>query len=89
MKQIISEPAWGVLIVEDTEVGEMSFQCVCGGIAMYWRRIILTPEEIEEVRAGSFDAERMTQEVCKKTERVSGRLVEAFDLNDLARPSAP
>jgi hypothetical protein len=35
VKFIISEPGWGNLVLEDTETGEVSFQCVCGGIGVY------------------------------------------------------
>jgi hypothetical protein len=85
MKCILSEPGWGNLVIEDTETGEVSFQCVCGGIGMYYQRVVLTPEEAAEVRDGSFDADRMVHEVCKRTARVQDRLVAPFPTEDLVK----
>jgi len=75
MKKVTATPSWGVTIIEDDATGEVSLQCVCGGIGMYYRRVILTPEEAEELRAGSFDFDRMVREVCRETELVRERLV--------------
>jgi hypothetical protein len=85
MKRIIAEPGWGNMLVEDDETGEVSFQCICGGIAMYSVRIVLNAEELSELREGTFDADRMVQEVCKKTARVRDRLVPGFTMAEVAR----
>ncbi len=85
MIRVIQEPTWGALVLEDTTTGELSFQCVCGGMAMYWQRVVLTPEEAAEVHEGTFDADRMVNEVCKKTPRVADRLVEPLDAARLTR----
>ena len=87
MKKILAEPSWGVLIIHDTDNEEMSLQCLCGGIAMYEQRVILTPDEVEEFNAGTFDADSMVHEVCKKLPRVSGRLAPTFLPKDLTRPT--
>jgi len=85
MKRILSEPGWGNVVIEDTESNEISFQCLCGGVGMYYQRVLLTAEEVAEVRDGSFDAARMVHEVCKRTERVQDRLVPALPVKDLVR----
>lgn len=84
MIRVISNPTWGASILEDTETGDLSFQCLCGGIGMYWQRVALLPDEADEVRSGTFDADRMVSEVCKKTANVAGRLVDPVDPELLA-----
>jgi hypothetical protein len=79
MIRVISNPTWGASLLEDTETGELSFQCLCGGVGMYWQRVVLTPDEVEEVKHATFDADRMVSDVCKRTARVAGRLVEPVD----------
>jgi hypothetical protein len=73
------------MIIEDTETGELSFQCVCGGVGMYYQRVVLTPEEVAEVRDGSFDADRMVHDLCKRTSKVTGRIVPTFPAAELVR----
>ena len=79
MMRVISTPTWGATILEDMETGELSFQCVCGGVGMYWQRVLLTPEEVEHVRNDTFDADRMVSDVCKRAGTISSRLVAAVD----------
>lgn len=85
MKKVIATPAWGAIVIEDTDTRELSMQCICGGIGMYAQRVILTPEEVEEVRDGTFDADRLVSEVCKRTARVTGRLVPALNSNEIPK----
>jgi hypothetical protein len=85
MKRILSEPSWGVMLIEDTETQEISIQCMCGGIGMYAQRVILTPDEVEEVRDGTFDADRMASEVCKQSARLAGRLVQALNSDEISQ----
>lgn len=85
MKQVIADPGWGNMIIEDTETHEFSFQCLCGGIAMYWRRLILTEDEINQFRAGTFDADRMVREVCSESPRVIGRIAQAFPMEQIVQ----
>jgi hypothetical protein len=86
MKRIIADCGWGNMIIEDTDTNEFSFQCMCGGIGMYWRRVVLTTDEIAEFREGAFDADRMVYEVCRETDRVVDRLVPSYLPQDLVRP---
>lgn len=51
---------------------------------MYWQRVVLTPEDTDEIGRGTFDADRMVNDVCKRTARVAGRLVEPVDPSILA-----
>lgn len=81
----MSDPGWGTMIIEDTDTGELSLQCLCGGVGMYWRRVVLTADEIEEFHEGTFDALRMVVEVCRETHVVEGRLVSSFPVADLVR----
>ena len=73
--KILSEPSWGVQIIEDTETGEVSFQCVCGGIGMYYRRIVLSSEEIAAFAAGKLDVDRLVSDICKEVPVVRDRIV--------------
>ena len=34
----------------------LSFHCVCGGVGMYWQRVVFTPDEADEVREQTFDS---------------------------------
>ena len=43
---------------------------------MYWQRIVLTPEDAEEIRCGTFDAGRIVDDICKRTPKVAGRLID-------------
>lgn len=79
MIRLVSSPTWGANILQDTETGTFSFQCVCGGIGMYWQRVVLTPDEAEEVQRGTFDADQMVNDICKRTPRVAERIVDALD----------
>lgn len=83
MKQVIADPGWGNMIIEDTETHEFSFQCLCGGFAMYWRRIVLTQEEVNQFRAGTFDADRMLREVCREGPSVIDRFAQSFPMEQL------
>jgi len=76
-------PSWGVSIIEDTETGELSFQCICGGIAMYYRRIVLTKDEAAQWRAGTLDADQLVSDVCKEAARVADRMVPSIPQDEL------
>ena len=75
MKRTLAEPSWGVRIFEDTDTGEVSFQCICGGIGMYYRRIVLTANELEDFRSGRLNADELVSDICKEVARVAGRIV--------------
>ena len=79
MKQVILEPSWGVQIIEDTESGELSLQCVCGGIGMYYRRILLDPGESERLRSGMLDVDGLVYDVCHEEPRLIDRFVSTID----------
>lgn len=86
MIRVISDSTWGVSILEDTETGELSFQCLCGSVGMYWQRVMLTAGEAGEIRRGNFYADPMVNEVCKRTATVAERLMEPVDPNLLGPP---
>jgi hypothetical protein len=79
MKQVILEPSWGAQIIEDTESGELSLQCICGGIGMYYRRIVLDSEEAGQLRAGTLDLDALVYEICHETPGVVDRFVSTID----------
>ena len=81
MKKVTATPVWGADLIEDTNTQETSLQCLCGGIAMYPQRIVLT--DIEELKQGSLDLETLVYEICKGTARVKPRLVPPFSPDDL------
>lgn len=83
MMRILSAPEYGLLFLEDDETGEISVQCLCGGMASWWRRVVLTKEEAEEFHCGSFDAKRMMVEICRNWPSVADRIVPAIELNEL------
>lgn len=85
MKRIISEPTWGAIVIEDTDTNEFSFQCLCGGVGMYWERVLLNSDEVQRIRDGTFDADQMVSDVCKHTPNVNDRIVEIFDTDELIR----
>lgn len=78
MNRIISEPTWGATIIEDTETGEFSFQCICGGVGMYAQRIVLNADEVKRLREGTFDSDQMVSDVCKHEPYLKDRLVQAL-----------
>lgn len=80
MIKILSEPSWGVQIIEDTESGEVSFQCVCGGIAMYYRRIVFNSEELEAFAVGKLDINKLVSDVCKEVPTIRDRIVPSLPL---------
>ena len=80
MINILSEPSWGVQILEDTESGQVSFQCVCGGIAMYYRRIVLTSEEVAALAIGQLNVEQLVSDICKEMPTVRDRIVPSLTL---------
>lgn len=83
MKKEYPHTSWGVSIIEDTETGEMSFQCICGGIGMYHRRIILTEGEVEQWRAGTLDVDQLVRDVCKEVARVANRIVPSIPQDEI------
>jgi hypothetical protein len=85
MKAIIAEPGWGNLIIEDDETGEISLQCLGGGFAMYWHRIVLTADETTAFRSGSLDVDNLVWEMNHGTERMAPRIVAPYENAGLGR----
>ena len=83
MKKVTATAVWGTDIIEDTDTHETSLQCLCGGIAMYPQRIVLTGEEVEELKRGALDIETLVYEICKGMPAVKPRLVPPFSPADL------
>src|SRR5438105_596222 len=54
MKKTKAAISFGLEIIEDTDTGELSLQCLCGQMALYPRRVVLTPDETARFNAGSF-----------------------------------
>lgn len=79
MNRVISNPTWGASLLEDTETGEFSFQCLCGGVGMYWQRVILSHDEAEQIRIDPASADQMVSDVCKRSPHLVARLVDALD----------
>lgn len=77
---------FGKEIIEDTETGEFSLQCLCGQMAMYPERVVLTPEEVQEFHDGTFDSGSLVYEMCRKVPRTAERLVKPFELDELVFP---
>lgn len=88
MKVVRAAIEFGVEVVEDTDTGELSLQCICGGIGMYTQRVVLTPEETQEFREGAFDARSLAYEVCHGVPRAVGRVVPSFSPSELVYPPA-
>jgi hypothetical protein len=82
----MSAPEYGKIFIENDETGEVSFQCLCGGMASWWRRVVLTADEAGEYRRGTFDAQRMMVDICRKWPSVAERLVEPIELDALVLP---
>ena len=83
MKRIVAEPSWGAMIIHDTDNDELSLQCTCGGIAMYYQRVVLTLEESADFKAGALDVDTLIYEVCKDIPRVADRLAPILAVKDL------
>ena len=86
MMRVLSAPEYGLLFLQDDETGEVSIQCLCGGMASWWRRVVLTRDEVDEFRCGSFDAKRMMVEICRNLPSVSNRMVPPIELSELPAP---
>jgi hypothetical protein len=87
MKKAYASSSWGVTIIEDTETGHVSLQCICGGIGMYYRRMIMSEAEIEQWRSGTLDIVRLVSDICKEVPRVAARMVPAIAEEELAPSS--
>jgi hypothetical protein len=85
MKKIVADPGWGMTIIKDTETEELSFQCLCGGVGMYYRRVVLTAEEQEEFEAGVLDCDQLLHDVCHEIGDIASRIVPSFDTRELRR----
>lgn len=85
MKRVIGEPGWGNVIIEDTDTKELSFQCLSGGFAMYWHRIVLTPKEVVEYKSGLLDVNKIANEMNHHTERMASRIVASYSIEDIQR----
>jgi hypothetical protein len=75
MMRTLAEANWAISIIEDTDTGEVSFQCMCGQLGMYPQRIVLTDEEIDEFHNGRLDVDKLASDVCKEAPRIVGRFV--------------
>lgn len=84
MMKIVSAPEYGVLFLEDENSGDISFQCLCGGMASWWRRVVLTSSEAEEFRNGTLDTKRMMVEICQNWPSMADRVVQAVELSELS-----
>jgi hypothetical protein len=82
MKRVLFNSNW-TLLIEDPDKNEISLQSLCGGVAMYWMRIVLTPEEVEEFGSGSLDIRGLSYELCKETSAIKDRIVPPFEGADL------
>jgi hypothetical protein len=78
MIKLLSEPSWGVQILEETDTGEVSLQCVCGGIGLYYRRIVLDQGEIEALNEGTLDIDALASDVCKEASAIRDRIVSSL-----------
>jgi hypothetical protein len=83
MKRLLAAPEFGMMVVEDTDSEEISFQCLCAQMGMWWRRIVLTDEEVTEWRNNSLDLHRLMVDICSESPRTAPRMVPAFDENDI------
>ncbi len=81
---ILSAPEYGLLFFEDEETAEISIQCLCGGMASWWRRVVLTSEEADEFRRGQLDSKRMMVEICREWHTMIGRIVDPIGLSQLS-----
>jgi hypothetical protein len=81
-RRVIARPAWGTVIVEDEGTHKLSLQCLSGGFAMYWHRVVLTPDEAAAFRAGQLDVDTMVREMNHGTERMAKRIVPAYAIDE-------
>lgn len=86
MIRIIEAPEYGLMFLEDDQSGEISIQCLCGGLATWWKRLVLSGEETADYRAGRLDAKRLMAEICRNWPPGASRLIEPIDLNALNPP---
>jgi hypothetical protein len=84
MKKAYPSPSWGVTIIEDTDSNELSLQCVCGGVGMYYRRIVLTELEIEQWRNGTLNVDHLVSDICKEVPGIAARMVPAIAEEELS-----
>ena len=66
---------------EDTDTGEISFQCVCGGIAMYYRRIVLNCNEVEALAAGRLNVDALVSDICKEVPSICDRILPSLPVD--------
>jgi hypothetical protein len=83
MKKTKAAISFGLEIIEDTDTGELSLQCLCGQMALYPRRVVLTPDETARFNAGSFDAEALMRAICREGPEVVDRVVPAFPISEV------
>jgi hypothetical protein len=85
--RIVHPPlSFGMEIIEDTDTGEWSLQCLCGQMAMYPRRIVLTAEEVAQFRAGTLNTKAIMYDVCHEDPRLADRVVTPFPPDALTYP---
>lgn len=85
MRKIIADPGWGNLIVEDDETHEISLQCLSGGFAMYWHRVVLTPEEVLAFKTGQLDIDNMVREINHGAASMASRISPSYDVAELEK----
>jgi hypothetical protein len=83
MIRTIAEANWAISIIEDTETGQLSLQCMCGQLGMYPQRVALTDEESARFRRGALDIDQMVRDVCRESPNVADRLVPPIPPNQL------
>lgn len=84
-REELGRPEQHELVLADSHAAqnEISLQCLCGGFAMYWRRILLTSDEIEAFKNGTLDLNGLILDVCKEKPNVQGRFAPSFQGDDL------
>lgn len=83
MMRTLAEANWGISIIEDTDTGEVSFQCMCGQVGMYSRRIVLTDQEARDFRSGHLDIDQLVRDVCREVAHIAGRIVPSIPESQL------
>jgi len=48
--------------------------------------VVLTPEEVQEFRDGTFDSASLVYEMCREVPRTAKRLVKPFELEETVFP---
>ena len=86
MRLVRGPLSFGLEIIEDTDTGELSLQCLCGQMAMYPRRVVLSADEVEQFRTGTLDTKALVYDICHEDPRMVGRIVPPFPAATLVYP---